>query len=148
VLCYENRRTSKNGRVTQVLPMHAYTRLTFNVPSSVHATITRSSTSLARPMIERSFFLVPNPRLTTSGGGGPMLNDLRFIPDCMFHMWIIPVEDPKVSTCADTNSLAGKSQKTIIRSIQVDRIAEEAHFDGPRFTLVCCTKGPPTHFFV
>jgi hypothetical protein len=79
----------------QKLPQ-GYVRLTFNVPSSVQATTTRLSTSLAMPMIERSFLLLPNPRLATSDGGGGMLNDLRRMPDCMFHMWIIPVEDPAI----------------------------------------------------
>ena len=68
--------------------------LTFNVPSSVHAMTTRSKESLARPTTARSFLLFPKPRSATPSGAGPILNVLRLIPDCMFHIWITPVEEP------------------------------------------------------
>jgi hypothetical protein len=70
--------------------------LTFTVPSNVLAITTLLSVSLANPVIHLSFpfFLEVRRLWTTSGGQGPTLKLLRFIPDCIFHMWISPVEDP------------------------------------------------------
>ena len=73
--------------------------LTFTVPSRVLAMTSRFSASLAKPVIHLSppFFLLELRRLfVTSGGQGPTSKLFRLIPDCMFHMWIPPVEDPAI----------------------------------------------------
>src|ERR1700685_1121421 len=69
---------------------------TLMVPSNVPAMTTLFKESLAKPVTHRSlpFFVVKGrKRSTTSGGQGPMLKLLRFMPDCMFHMWISPVDE-------------------------------------------------------
>ena len=72
------------------------TQHTLMVPSSVLATTTLSSASLARPVIHRSsFFLFPlgRKRLATFAGQGPTLNVRRRMPDCMLYMLIVPVDE-------------------------------------------------------
>ena len=62
------------------------------VPSYVLAMSTWFRESVTSPFTFLAFS-VDLIRLTTSGGHGPTLNSLRFMPDCMFHMRITPDED-------------------------------------------------------
>jgi hypothetical protein len=70
--------------------------VTLSVPSSVLAMTALLRASLAKPVTHLSppfFFNELRNRCVTSGGAGPMSKLLRFIPDCMFHMWMAPVEE-------------------------------------------------------
>jgi len=71
--------------------------LTWTTPSSVLAITSLFSTSLANPVMHRSLFFPELRNLwLTSGGHGPTSKVFRFIPDCIFHMWIVPVEVPAI----------------------------------------------------
>jgi hypothetical protein len=71
-------------------------RRTAMVPSSVLAMTALFKASLANPVIH-----LPPPilfpalvnLLTTSNGQGPTSKLFLLIPDCIFHMWILPVEE-------------------------------------------------------
>ena len=70
---------------------------TFMVPSNVLAITSRFKASVAKPVTLRysvCFFDVDRMlnRLETPGGQGPTSNFFRLSPDCMFHMFINPVD--------------------------------------------------------
>jgi len=89
---------SKNWEEGQrVLTRNNRTTLTLMVPSSVLAITRRFKASVAKPVTPRysvCFFDADRVlnRLETPGGQGPMSNFFRFSPDCMFHMFISPVD--------------------------------------------------------
>lgn len=70
---------------------------TLIVPSSVLAITNRFKASVARPVTLRySVCLFDTARvlnrLKTPGGLGPTSNFFRFSPDCMFHMFMSPLD--------------------------------------------------------
>lgn len=68
---------------------------TFRVPSRVLAITTLFSESEASPVIALSvrFFVPPGILFAVSIGEGPTSKVFRLMPDCMFHIWICPVDE-------------------------------------------------------
>lgn len=69
--------------------------LTLIVPSRVLAMTVLFKASVASPVMHRParFLLALWDLLATSGGQGPTSKVLRCMPDCMFHIWIPPVDE-------------------------------------------------------
>ena len=93
---YGNQRT-EGGRVSANFDQNCNDFPTLMVPSNVLAITSRFKTSVARPVTLRvsvCFFDAARilNRLETPGGQGPTSNFFRFSPDCMFHMFIWPVD--------------------------------------------------------
>ena len=73
--------------------------LAFTVPSRVLAMTSRFKASEARPVMHlspRLFELELRAMFAASRVRGPTLKALRLIPDCMFHIYISPVDDPAI----------------------------------------------------